>query len=129
MKTFMFAAALLMGGTAVAQPADAPQPPPEAQPDTGNTNPMPDGGNAQPDAGSAPEPMPQQPMESAPMQSQQAPMARPMASPGGDMTTAPSGATGFATRPATENYPACSRGVTDNCVQTNERGSRRGRRR
>ena len=27
-----------------------------------------------------------------------------------------------ATQPATENYPACSRTVTDNCVQTYERG-------
>jgi hypothetical protein len=27
-----------------------------------------------------------------------------------------------ASQPATENYPACSRTVTDNCVQTYERG-------
>lgn len=27
-----------------------------------------------------------------------------------------------APQPATENYPACSRTVTDNCVQTYERG-------
>lgn len=27
-------------------------------------------------------------------------------------------------QPATENYPACSRTVTDNCVQTYERGRR-----
>ncbi len=30
-----------------------------------------------------------------------------------------------ALQPATESYPACSRTVTDNCVQTYERGSRR----
>ena len=30
-----------------------------------------------------------------------------------------------APQPATENYPACSRTVTDNCVQTYERGRRR----
>ena len=29
-----------------------------------------------------------------------------------------------APQPATENYPACSRTVTDNCVQTYERGRR-----
>jgi hypothetical protein len=29
-----------------------------------------------------------------------------------------------ASQPATENYPACSRTVTDNCVQTYERGRR-----
>jgi hypothetical protein len=31
-------------------------------------------------------------------------------------------ATAFATQPSTDNYPACSRTVTDNCVQTYERG-------
>jgi len=33
-----------------------------------------------------------------------------------------------AMQPATEDYPACSRTVTDNCVQTYEVGSRRRRR-
>ena len=31
----------------------------------------------------------------------------------------------FAARPADQEYPACSRTVTDNCVQAYERGSRR----
>jgi len=30
---------------------------------------------------------------------------------------------------ATTSYPPCSRTVTDRCVQTNERGTRRARRR
>jgi hypothetical protein len=33
----------------------------------------------------------------------------------------------FATRPATTTYPPCTRGQTDRCVQTYERGSRRSR--
>ena len=32
-----------------------------------------------------------------------------------------------APQPATENYPACSRNVTDNCVQAYERGVRQPR--
>jgi hypothetical protein len=32
-----------------------------------------------------------------------------------------------APQPATQDYPACSRTVTDHCVQTYERGSRRPR--
>jgi translation initiation factor IF-2/pilus assembly protein FimV len=35
----------------------------------------------------------------------------------------------FTPRPATTEYPACSRTVTDSCVQTYERGVRRSRRR
>lgn len=35
----------------------------------------------------------------------------------------------FTPRPATTEYPPCSRTVTDNCIQTYERGVRRGRRR
>jgi hypothetical protein len=36
--------------------------------------------------------------------------------------TGATAATAFATQPSTDNYPACSRTVTDNCVQAYERG-------
>ena len=38
---------------------------------------------------------------------------------------APNQSAAFATQASTENYPACSRTVTDNCVQNYERGRRR----
>jgi translation initiation factor IF-2/pilus assembly protein FimV len=48
------------------------------------------------------------------------------APPGAQVVPAENQAAAFAPRPATTEYPACSRTVTDNCVQTYERG--RGRR-
>ena len=38
---------------------------------------------------------------------------------------APNQGAAFATQASTENYPVCSRTVTDNCVQNYERGARR----
>ena len=42
--------------------------------------------------------------------------------PGAQVVPNPNQAAAFQTQPATETYPACSRTVTDNCVQTYERG-------
>ena len=44
--------------------------------------------------------------------------------PGATVTLDPNQQAAFATRPADQEYPACSRTVTDNCVQAYERGSR-----
>ena len=41
--------------------------------------------------------------------------------PGAQVVPAANQAALFQTQPATESYPACSRTVTDNCVQTYER--------
>jgi hypothetical protein len=49
--------------------------------------------------------------------------------PGSVYVPNPNQAAAFAPQPATETYQACSRTVTDNCVQTYEGGSRRARRR
>jgi hypothetical protein len=49
--------------------------------------------------------------------------------PGAVYTPNPNQAAAFAPQPATETYQACSRTVTDNCVQTYEGRSRRARRR
>ena len=44
---------------------------------------------------------------------------------GATVVVAPNQQSAFAARPADQEYPACSRTVTDNCVQTYERRSRR----
>ena len=49
----------------------------------------------------------------------------PPASPDVRVIPAPNQAQVFAPRPADQEYPPCSATVTDNCVQTYERGSRR----
>ncbi len=45
--------------------------------------------------------------------------------PGARVVASANQAAAFQTQPSSENYQACSRTVTDNCVQTYERGSRR----
>lgn len=51
----------------------------------------------------------------------------PPASPGGYVVN-PNQAAAFMPRAATQDYPPCSRTVTDGCTQTYERGVRRPRR-
>ena len=50
--------------------------------------------------------------------------ANQMAPGGGTVVPASNQAAVFTTQASTENYPACSRTVTDNCVQSYERGRR-----
>ena len=45
--------------------------------------------------------------------------------PGARVVANPNQAAAFQTQPSTQTYQACTRTVTDNCVQTYERGSRR----
>ena len=45
--------------------------------------------------------------------------------PGARVVASPNQAAAFQTQPSSENYQACTRTITDNCVQTYERGSRR----
>lgn len=47
-----------------------------------------------------------------------------VAEPGARLVPNPNASAAFATQPSTENYQACSKTVTDNCVQAYERGSR-----
>lgn len=110
MKSALFAAALLFGGGAVAQ--TDPQ-----------TTPTTHAGHATP------------PMEVAPANTAPARDARgipvvsdPATAPAGFNAMPQPGGTGASpsspppSQPATENYPVCSRTVTDNCVQAYERG-------
>ena len=101
MKSALFAAALLFGTAAVAQQTVAPA-------------------NDSPERDARGIPV----------------LSDPATAPAGtnEVVTVPAGATvvanpnqraAFAARPADQEYPACSRTVTDNCVQAYERGSRR----
>jgi len=101
MKSALFAAALLLGTAATAQQTVAP----------GNDN-------VERDARGIPV------------------VSDPATAPAGtnEVVNVPAGATvvanpnqqaAFSTRPADQEYPACSRTVTDNCVQNYERRRRR----
>ena len=116
MKTVIFAAALLAGSAAFAQSTS-----PAAGEDpavAGTLTSAPSNDNPERDARGIP-------VVSAPAE---------VPAGANDMTPVPAGAvftpnpnqqSVFTPRPAAEEYRACSRTVTDNCVQTYERGSRR----
>ena len=61
------------------------------------------------------------PVISDPAQAPAGVNATPVITPGAQVVPDPNQAAKFQTQPATESYPACSRTVTDNCVQTYER--------
>lgn len=129
MKTFIFAAALVLGTAAIAQDAMQPAPQPTEQPsgetvDDPSQSTGPQGetqqgtdpnGMATPPAGTNQAPMAPAPMAPAPM------TPAPMAETPGAMSNMP------APMAAPASYPACSRTVTDRCTQTYERGTRRRR--
>ncbi len=127
MKSVLFAAALLCGTAAIAQdmpeatttvdPAMtttvAPLPHPEA------TSPTVQPGNTSPELDARGIPVISDPAM-APAGFNQGPTVVP-AGVGGPLVDASSPPP---SQPATEDYPACSRTVTDNCVQTYERQPR-----
>ena len=108
MKSAIFAAALLFGGAAGAQPDPQPGTATTAPPATTTVAP----GNTAPERDARGIPVVSDPAE-APAGFNEMPQ------PGG---TGASPSSPAPTQPATENYPACSRTVTDNCVQAYERG-------
>ena len=100
MKSALFAAALLIGSAAYAQQTVTP-------------------GNDSPERDARGIPVVSDPATAPPGTNQV------VSVPSGTQTVpAPNQQAAFATRPADQEYPACSRTVTDNCVQTYERGSR-----
>ena len=107
MKSALFAGALLFGGAALAQ----------TDPQTPTTMPAPSGQTVAPD-NSAPE----RDARNIPV------VSDPATAPPGFNENPQVGGTGASPtspppqQPATENYPPCSRTVTDNCVQASERG-------
>ena len=100
MKSALFAAALLIGSAAVAQQPVAPA-----------------NSNVERDARGIP--VVSDPA-TAPAGTNQ-PVNIP---PGSTVVANPNQQAAFATRPADQEYPVCSRTVTDNCVQNYERGRR-----
>jgi len=134
MKSAYFAAALLLGGTAMAQ-TYAPAPitsTPIVEPDATVVTPTttiaaqvpagpvvaPDNSNPELDARGIP--VISDPAVAPPGFNQPAGV-NGMGGPLVDASQPP------ATQPATQDYPPCSRTITDKCVQTYERGVRRGR--
>lgn len=114
MKSAIFAAALLAGGAAFAQstgPADDPSVQGTQTVAPSNDDPETDARGVE--VISAPAEVPQGANEAATI------------APGSTFTPNPNQGQVFTPRPSTETYPACSRTVTDNCVQTYERGSGR----
>ncbi len=92
MKYLAFAAALMIGGTAVAQTTTTAAPERDAR---------------------------GIPVVSSPAE---APAGANQAPPPGAAVPAPNQQAVFAAKPAAADYPACSRTVTDGCVQSYERG-------
>ena len=115
MRTILFALALTVSGTAIAQ----------SQPSTA----QPSGETVDdPSQATGPEGITQQGTD--PQGQAMAPAGTNQmapAAPGGAMP-APNQSAAFTPRPAAGEYPPCSRTGTDNCVQPYERGVRRARR-
>jgi len=106
MKTTLFLIALATGGAAIAQTEAPPAGPSTQTAAPGNTAPARDARGI---------PVVSDPAE-VPAGWNEAPR---VGGTGAPATARP------APTPATENYPVCSRTVTDNCVQGHERGMRR----
>ncbi len=115
MKSALFAAALTIGGAAFAQttgPADDP-----AIQGTQVVAPS----NADPEVDARGIPVISAPAEVPAGANDATPIP-----PGAVFTPNPNQGQVFTPRPAAEDYPPCSRTVTDNCVQAYERGRRPG---
>ena len=103
MKSALFAVALMLGSAAVAQQTVAPA----------NDNPERDARGIPVVSDAATAPAGTNQMVTIPA--------------GATVVASPNQQAAFTTRPADQEYPVCSRTVTDNCVQAYERGSRRPR--
>ncbi|HEV2746161.1 MAG TPA: hypothetical protein VGW34_02555 [Allosphingosinicella sp.] len=112
MKMILFAAALSIGGAAIAQ-TDPNQPSGQTVED--------------PSQSTGPRGVTQQGTD--PDGQATAPAGTNQPPPAGHATPSPDQQAAFAPRPAAGEYPPCSRTVTDGCVQTYERGVRRRSRR
>ena len=118
MKTVLFAAALLMSGAALAQETDTT----ETTVTTTTTMSTPTTvapSNAAPERDARGIPVISD-AATAPAGANQAVVVPP----GAQVIPNPNQAAAFQTQASTESYPACSRTVTDNCVQTYERPHR-----
>ena len=108
MKAAFFAAALLIGSAAIAQDDTKPQADPAAMPSGQTVAP----GNTSPELDARGIPVISDPATAPAGFNQPAGMGGPLV----DASQPP------AMQPATQDYPACSRTITDNCVQAYEVG-------
>jgi len=114
MRTLLFAAALSLGGAAIAQstaPDETMPPPSGVTVDDPSQSTGPRGETQQgtdPSGTATPPPGTNMGLQGAP-------------SAAGPAVVAPN-QQAFAPRPATQDYPPCSKTVTDGCIQTYERG-------
>ena len=114
MKTILFAAALSFSGIALAQAADTTGEATEPMAATPQTVAP---GNAAPERDARGIPVVSDPAMAP------AGANEPVSvTPGATVVPNPNQSAAFASQPAAEDYPACSRTVTDNCVQAYERG-------
>ena len=107
MKKILFAAALMIGSAAVAQSGQTVSDPSQSTGSRGITQ-----------QGTDPDGMGVAP-----------PGTNQMPPQGATLVAAPNQSAAFATQPSTQQYQPCSKTVTDGCVQTYERGTRRPARR
>ena len=114
MKTILFAAALSISGIALAQAAGTTGEATEPMAATSQTVAP---GNAAPERDARGIPVVSDPAMAP------AGANEPVSvTPGATVVPNPNQSAAFASQPAAEDYPACSRTVTDNCVQAYERG-------
>ena len=116
MKTALFVVALAIGGAAFAQTTNPAAGEDPAVAGTQTSAP----GNANPERDARGIPVVSDPAEVPAGANDATPVP-----PGAVFTPNPNQQSVFAPRPSTQTYQACSRTVTDNCVQTYERGVRR----
>jgi len=120
MKTILFAAtALCFGSTALAQTADSSTATQATTSPTTTTGTTVAPGNSAPERDARGIPVVSDPA-TAP-----AGVNVPVVAGPNVQLVAPSSPQTIASQPSTEAYPVCSRTVTDNCVQSYERGRRR----
>lgn len=105
MRKLVFTAALMIGTAAVAQSGNTVSDPSQSTGPRGITQ-----QGTDPDGQAVAPPGTNQPVN---------------APPGARVVPADNQSAAFAPRPATAEYPPCSKTVTDGCVQTYERGVRR----
>ena len=117
MKSVLFAAALLMSGAALAQETDTTETTVTTETTTTMATPTTVApSNASPERDARGIPVISD-AATAPAGANQAVVVPP----GAQVIPNPNQAATFQTQASTESYPACSRTVTDNCVQTYER--------
>lgn len=128
MKSVLFAAALLMSGAALAQETDTTETTVTTETTT-TTTAMPMATTSTPATVAPSNASPKRDARGIPVISDAA-MAPAGANeavvvpPGAQVIPNPNQAAAFQTQASTDSYPACSRTVTDNCVQTYERHRR-----